>query len=197
MKARISAVEVPVRMSVAGNGILMFGVPAATHPATQSAVVADFEAASGPHGWQDFRFSVQFRPFSPKRAAASWLRSAYLAFFATLGYRFILRPELDQVRQRIKNPEHPDPATFRIVRPEVSDQPMLLRVEGPDVFRSYVMIYDRHVVFLPRYSDRELYARLAGHPDTKVTFDVLQYPWPSDGPTFFHDFAPLVRSGPK
>jgi hypothetical protein len=189
--------HVPVRMSVAPSGIQMFGVPNATHPATHLAVMADFEDASKPDGWQDFKFSVEFRAFSAKRAAASWLRAAYLAFFSALGYRFVFRPELDVVRHRIKHPDHPEPATFRIVRPEVSHQPMLVRVEGPDVFRSYAMVYGRHVVFLPRYNDRELYDRLARQPDTNAMFNGIEYPWPSKGPTFFHDHAPIVRSSPK
>ena len=69
---------------------------------------------------EDFTFKVEFPEFSRERARVSWLRSAYLAFFATLGYRFIFRPELDVVRVRINDPKREEPRTFRIIRPESS-----------------------------------------------------------------------------
>jgi hypothetical protein len=52
------------------------------------------------------------------------------------------------------------------------------------------MFYEHHAVFLPRYNDHEFYARLAKQPAGMVTFSGKQYPWPSDGPTFFHDQIP-------
>jgi hypothetical protein len=44
-------------------------------------------------------------------------------------------------------------------------------------------------VFLPRYNDQSLYERLSQQPEGRVTFTGIHYPWPSGGPTFFHDFA--------
>jgi HNH endonuclease len=178
--------RVPIRLSASGRGIQMFGVPAATHPPTHARVMGDFEGATGEGNWQGFTFKVDFPAFSPERARASWLRSGYLAFFATLGYRFIFRPELDVVRAKIRNPKLEDPRTFRIIRPE-SSAPALIRIERPEVFRSYAMFYGRNVVFLPRYGDHGLYARLAEHPETTVSMSGIQYPWPTNGPTFFHD----------
>ena len=178
--------EAPVRVAVSGSNILMFGVPAATHPDVHKNVMGDFESASVGDGWQDFEFKLQFPEFSSKRAASSWLRSAYLAFFSTLGYHFIFRQELGFVRRRIQNPEDDEPATARILRPETSE-PMLIRIDSPATFRSYAMLYGPNVVFLPRYNDCGLYDRLAEHPETRVKFSGIQYPWPVGGPTFFHD----------
>ena len=112
----------------------------------------------------------------------------YLAFFAALGYRFIYRRELDGVRTRIKNPELKTPGTFRIIRTEPAE-PTLVRVESPEAFKSYAMFYGRHAVLLPRYGDAEFYARLAKQPAGMVTFTGSQYPWPTNGPTFFHDVS--------
>jgi hypothetical protein len=207
--------RVPIRLSASGQGIQMFGVPAATHPPTHARVMGDFEGATGEGNWQGFTFKVDFPAFSPERARASWLRSGYLAFFATLGYRFIFRPELarrvetarahaliqlaktderrcnsrstlDVVRAKIRNPKLEELRTFRIIRPE-SSAPALIRIERPEVFRSYAMFYGRNVVFLPRYGDHGLYARLAEHPETTVSISGIRYPWPTNGPTFFHD----------
>ena len=135
-------------------------------------------------------FTIEFPAFSPKRAATSWLRSAYLAFFAALGYRFIFRPELDIVRAKIKNPEQDEPSRFRLISDE-SNEPTLMRIEAPEALRSYVMLYDRNTVFLPRYNDHGFYERLAAYSPTleRTSFQGTQYPWPSHGPTFFHDLA--------
>ena len=42
--------------------------------------------------------------YKPKDADVAYLKSAYLAAFAWLGYSYILRPALDRVRQQIKDP---------------------------------------------------------------------------------------------
>ena len=173
-------------MSVGDGKVRVFGVAKASSKAERDAVQEDFQGAVGDKNWRDFTFNIDFPAYSRDRAAASWLRSAYLAFFVALGYRFIYRRELDVVRARIKNPELKEPGPFRITRPEKAE-PTLIRIDEPEPLRSYAMLFDRHAVFLPRYNDRGLYARLAGQSDGTVTFSGKQYPWPSSGPTFFHD----------
>lgn len=42
--------------------------------------------------------------YNPKHADIAYLKSAYLAAFAWLGYSYILRPSLDRVRTQIKDP---------------------------------------------------------------------------------------------
>ena len=146
----------------------------------------DLNRAAQIDGWQNAKFTVQFRPFSAARAEASWLRSAYLGFFAALGYRFVFRSELEIVRKRIK-----DPATkafgFRIVRPERAPESLLTVMKMPEAFRSFAMIYGQHVVFLPLYGDTDLYARLAKQPSGHVEMtSQAAYSFP-DRPLFLHD----------
>jgi hypothetical protein len=188
VKARLATAsgQVPIRLSRSESGIQVFGVPKAVKPEIHRGVIGDFEktAIEG----SSLRFEIELPPYSHARAATSWLRTAYLAFFSALGYRFICRRELDVVRERIKNPEQQNPATFRIIRPEQSE-PLLIRIEAPEVFKSYVLFHGHNVVFLPRYNDDTLYQRLAEHPETKVNFEGKQYPWPVGGPTFWHDHA--------
>lgn len=164
----------------------MIGVPAATNPDEQRRVTEGFDAVAAAPVPQDYTFKVDFESYSRKRADVSWLRAAYLAFFATLGYRFIFRAELDAIRAKILDPERDEPRTFRLVRSE-SVRPMLVRIDEPHVLRSYAMCYGRNVIFLPRYNDRDLYTRLGQHPQGHVLASVKEYPWPSSGPTFFHD----------
>jgi hypothetical protein len=187
--------RMPVRLSSGDGGVQMFGVPKAASQASRDAVTGDFTGATGEGNWEGFEFKVEFEKFSLHRAAASWLRSAYLVFFATLGYRFILRSELDVVRERITNPDLKTPGTFRQIRPQRAAEPALILVESPDAFRSYMMFYEHQVVALPRYSDKNLYARLSQQPAGEIAFSGKQYPWPVDGPTFFHDF--IRESAPR
>lgn len=191
---RTATGHVPIDFKVNPDGMQMIMVPNATRQSESDAVTTDFSRAALPDGWQDFTFNIEFPSFSPPRAATSWLRAAYLALFAALGYRFIFRRELDVVRARIANPELPDPATFRVIQHQATPEPMLIRIEEPDAFRSYVMFYGRNVVFLPRYGDRDLYARLAEHPACdNVPFSGKHYPWPQR-PLFLHDVEPERRS---
>jgi len=186
--------RVPIRLSRSASGVNMAAVVKAASRATHKAVMGDFEKAAVGDGWKNLRGTIQFPSYSPARASTSWLRSAYLAFFAALGYRFVWRPELDAVRGRIQNPELASPTTFRVTRREHAE-PMLVYVEAPEVSKSYMMLYGHNAVFLPHYNDRTLYerlAQLAQHPEVQLTFEGKTYPWPTDGPTFLHDlFADL------
>jgi hypothetical protein len=190
---RTSSACMPIRLKVTEGGIQMVGVPKAARKSDGDGVKDDFGRASVPGGWQDFTFKVDFAAFSQSRAATSWLRSAYLAWFAALGYRFIYRRELDIVRERIQNPESKEPATFRVIQHNAALEPLLLCIDEPEVFRSYAMLYRRNLVFLPRYGDREVYSRLAAQPACDVNFSGKTYPWP-DRPLFLHDFLPQRRT---
>lgn len=184
---RTSSARVPIRLSIDADRMHRINVVKASSEEAREAVKADFLDARADGEWaDDFRFNLDFAAFSPDRAAASWLRSAYLAFFAALGYRFIYRPELDVVRARIKKAELKEPGSFRIIRPEKAE-PTLVYVQEPAAFRSYVMFFGHHAVFLPGYNDQELYARLAEQRPGEITFSGKQYPWPQNGPIFLHD----------
>lgn len=178
--------EMPIRLSASNDGYRMFGVPKAAHPDAEKAVTADLNRAALPDGWQDFSINLRFEPFSTARAEASWLRTAYLAFFAACGYRFVVRPELTIVRQRISEPNS-KAFTFRIVLPRPVPEPLLTVIKTPETFRSFAMIYGQHIVFLPMYGDSDLYSRLASHPAGNVELTTEgTYGWP-DRPLFLHD----------
>lgn len=189
MKAqlRTKAGRVPIRLSIADRNVSMLGVVKASSKAARDLVQGDCQGAVGEGNWQGFTFNIDFPGFSPDRAAASWLRSAYLVFFAALGYRFVYRQEMNVVRTRIQNPELKVLATFRLIRPENAPEPTLVYIQEPEAFRSYVMFYGHHAVFLPGYNDQHLYERLAEQRPGEITFSGKQYPWPQHGPIFLHD----------
>lgn len=109
-----------------------------------------------------------------------------ISLFATLGYRFIGRTELDVVRERIRNPGCIDNLRFRVVLRKPAEVPRLMHINDPEPFRSYAMIYGRNVVCLPRYADSALYTRFGAQPAGEVMFTGDTYPWPTQ-PEFLHD----------
>jgi hypothetical protein len=181
--------KVPIRLTMKDRHTLMFGVPEAVSSTVHSQVMNDFQASTKPSG-EEFRFNLHFPSFSAPRAATGWLRAAYLVFFATLGYRFIFRPELDIVREKIRQPDTCTLDRFRVMHPRRSFEPSVVRVDRPEEFSSYAMLYRHTVVLLPRYNDHLLYERLAVAKESTVTWSGKQYPWPRTGPTFLHDEKP-------
>ena len=184
---RTKSGRLPIHLSSTNKQVTMLGVAEATSPADNNGIKADLNQATLPNGWQDLNIKIQFKPFSAVRAEASWVRTAYLVFFAALGYRFVIRPELDEVRKRIYEPGAKAMSSFRIVRREPVDVPMLTVIRSPETFRSFAMVYGQQVVFLPLYGDSDLYRRLdkqaAGHVELSANG---VFPWP-DRPMFLHD----------
>ena len=189
---RTQAGRIPIQLTVSNGAMQAFSVPRAVHPNEHQRVMAGFCQATAEGAWQDLRLTYEFSPFSTERAATGWLRTAYLAFFATLGYRFVMRPELLDVRAKIRDAVGYGLRNFRVTTPTVTAEPTLVRIDSPTAFRSYAMLHRNHVIFLPLYGDRGLYERLGAEGDhVEVTFAGKQYPWPEGEPTFFHDWADL------
>jgi hypothetical protein len=79
----------------------MLGVPAQNHPYDLRATDAALEAVG-----DGAEFEVRI-PMSldTHRDAIGWARTAYLATFAVLGYRYVLRPGFDDLRAEIRDPK--------------------------------------------------------------------------------------------
>jgi len=185
---RTQAGRVPIQLSAEARSITAVVVGAAARPGEDKAIEAEFSRVANEGKWNDYELRIEFEPFSVSKAATSWLRSAYLAFFTLLGYRFILRPEMSVVRDRIRNPESSNPPRFRIIRPQPVPDPQLVLIEAPTALRSFTMFYDRNIVLLPQYGDHDLYARLLQLENGEVTASGGFFDWPTR-PTFLHDFA--------
>ena len=186
---RTTSGSIPIHLSCVDGTMVAKGVKDATHADNYVGVEHDFVVGAMGENWQNFQFHVEFNQYSPERAAVGWLRVAYLAFFAALGYRFVLRKELDVVRAKIRDPLGCELRNFRLSSSEFCSEPQLLRVEAPDRFRSYLLRYRNHSIFLPRYGDGTLYERLAGYEGgVSETFRGKVYPWPVGGPAFLHDY---------
>lgn len=98
------------------------------------------------------KFTLSFPQFSYSRgrASVSWLRTAYLAAFAVLGYRYVLRACLEPVRAQIRKPEEEALPRFHLVKPEFPDsQRAVIVIGSPEWARGLVVQMGPNLITLP------------------------------------------------
>lgn len=188
-----SSGSIPIELSTSAGEIRAFGIPEATNPDIHAAVFNDFERLAREGNSKDFRITIGLEPFDQNLVRLSWLRAAYLAWFAVLGYRFILRPEMGAVRTKILNADtDAEPQRFRMILPGQRLRPQLVRVEDPKDLRCYAMLYGFTAILLPRTGDVNFHSRLAERPDAFTErLSGTEFPWPT-GPVFHWDFLELA-----
>lgn len=165
--------EVPakIEMNAAGeNRITMLGGA----PTTLSRIEAYFDGltrATG--GIEPFRLSFQLTDPNDKRAKVSWLKSAYLALFALLGYRYAMHPFLGPVRQQIQEPkqEHLDAFSFRLPLALPFSECRVFRISKPELPACWGVQMGPILVFLPHGDPRVLYRRLADLKAERASFE--------------------------
>jgi hypothetical protein len=142
----------------------------------------------------NFSFTVHAR-FDEARARYSWIRSAYLAGFAGLGWSYILRPVMQPVREQLANPDAGVISTYMFRDPEaVATTRRLLIVNEPEELRCVAVLMGEHGVFLPAMFNSttmhelsEAFARRCGDDGRlNVTYSGKEVPWPSRA-TYFLD----------
>ncbi|MET7567438.1 HNH endonuclease [Streptomyces sp. NPDC005492] len=132
-----------------GAGWFMQGVPRRNDPAMLDAHERALREASERGEAPQFNFELAER-FSPQHADVSWIRSAYLAAFSALGWRYILRPALDPIRELLKSdslPELPLVIGFNPTADSGSRSVMIVR--EPENLSSVHVAIGQYSVFLP------------------------------------------------
>jgi len=87
------------------SGISIAGVPEKSNPKAHRSLFEKLDEVAATKSL-DWGFSIAFSVrHDPWREGVGWLRVAYLYAFAALGYNFILRPELNQVREQFQRPD--------------------------------------------------------------------------------------------
>jgi hypothetical protein len=196
--------EVRGNLRRAADGSISFEhVAAANNPANIecTAAILDRWVTEGADGRT---FQLRFDELlSPQRAALGWTRAAYVVAFAFFGYRYILQPVFDRLREQIARPL--DEVLARLpITSELSGDPArrhLALVERPVALRSVVVGMGRHTVFLPPAGAAgsdffdTLEARVAQLPDQHVVrrepvprlrLTGKEIPWPT-GPVYVLD----------
>ena len=138
-----------IEVLATGKSILAFVLPHNNDPqrlASAEAELARLAAEGGQwSGQMTFYKHIRYRA-----ALVGWLRAAYLAAFAALGYRYIRKPELEIVRTQLADNTREVLEVFSVTVPTASsNERRILMVERPEWLRSLCVQMGRHVVFLP------------------------------------------------
>jgi len=182
------------------SGISIGGLPKNTHPSKHAAVVDYMErlAKERPSDGTSFRLSFR-RRWAPADVDAGWLRAAYLVAFASLGYRYILRAELDPVRAQIQDPDgnHAPRAVLMDHRLPSTERHLRI-VERPRTLRSVMVAMGRRAVFLPGPQiNPDFYEQLAARkiwpPRSRLSAKVLAWPIGPELQLDWMELKPRVR----
>jgi hypothetical protein len=142
--------------------------------------------------WDGYKFNVS--PdihYNPRVADLSYLKSGYLAAFASLGYLYVMQESLEVIRKQISNPKEQLISNYMITLPESEpDGRKMIRVEKP--INAIAVQIDQQLVFLPPVgSDDKFYEPfnefLKGEPPSS-NLRGMQWDFPA-GPEFHIDLS--------
>lgn len=135
--------------------------------------------------------SLPYAGFKAGWPEISWLRAAYLAVFAALGYRYICREILVSVREQIHRPDVEVIKNFHTyIANRNRHQKVIMMVQDPEWVRGIAVIMDLHLIFLPMWDkDFGFYSRLESLlANPELTLAGIIVPWPKK-PEFAADLA--------
>ncbi len=135
------------------QGVIMRGVPDQNSNEQVAAHVRELDQMWD--GGSDPVFTVKAtEKFVAWRAAVSWVRAAYLASFAALGWSYAFRPELDPVRHQLMNPDSESlPRLALIDLNAPSERRGMLLVKTPEELRSLLVVIGHYSILLPGVTD--------------------------------------------
>jgi hypothetical protein len=132
------------------DGIQLFGVPKQNDPRVQAAhfeALGAYVESGSPKPKHSFTIHTRF---DEAGARISWIRAAYLAAFAALGWSCIFRRVMDPYRSQLKYPDAMTLPTYifrdHSAPPEVR---RVLLVDRPEELRCVAVMLGEHMVFLP------------------------------------------------
>jgi hypothetical protein len=148
--------------------------------------------ARSPKAGREFRIEIPIH-FRSRHAHLSWLRAAYVAAFATFGYRFALQSGMGTLLEQLRRPDatliEPLPLGY-----EDGGDPMARQVAivtAPAIALSVMVTIGRYTAYLPVPEDGDFFStfderigeafRLAGDANREfATFTVDSYGWPAE-----------------
>lgn len=143
------------------KGISIVGIPRCNDPRRLGDHIAAWDAlVESPPSKQTFHLDLP--GFDERQARVSLLRAAYMVVFAALGYRYILRRELEIVREQIAKPQEDLLDRFSLHLRCVSGVELgLVWVKQPASLRSVMVRMGEHLVILPGVErNSRIYERL-------------------------------------
>jgi hypothetical protein len=127
-------------------------------------------------------FNLSFRSPDFRKASIGWLRAAFLVAFATLGYRYILRTDLEEVRRQILDPAAEILDRYCVITKRGPAERCITFVREPAKLRSVIVFNNPYAVFLPSDASGSTYEQLATldpWPPGTVTLSGSTAPWPT------------------
>jgi hypothetical protein len=176
------------------NGLSLAGVPKRNHPDVAPAMIATFDKAAAT-GSDDWKVTVTIPTPDMRAASVGWLRAGYLATFATLGYLYILRDELEPVRDQIRNPAETIIDRYCVMTRSAPVERQILFATEPSEYASVIAFTNDCAVFLPSDTSKGTYERLAASmwPPGTLMFSGKTVPWPTN-PLYAFDRAALAAA---
>jgi hypothetical protein len=178
--------------------MLFLGVPGINNPADVARMEEHMRELSASRS-TDFRIAITPQvTYSPDLARVSWVRTGYLAAFALFGWRYILQPALQPIRDQLVNPSAVTIPPLSVYIPDGDpDRREIWVVKKPAERQSLLVISGQHGVFLPLPNDHRSLAELAdsigGNTPGPVmhdfTGDMIQWP---PGPEHLLDPSPVI-----
>jgi hypothetical protein len=171
------------------GGIELIGVPRQNDPEVQA---AHFDIFNEYVDRKDLHPRLSFTVhtyFDETRARYSWIRSAYLAAFAGLGWTYILRSVMQPIRDQLASPDEEILPTHMLRTPSADPSVRrILLVDDPDELRCVAVVMGEHTVFLPGLERplvyEELIAAIADakelQADSQLSMNLRgkEVPWP-------------------
>jgi len=168
-----------------GGSIRIAGVPEKSNPKAHQSLFKNLDeiVARGSLDW-DFTIGLASR-HNKWREGVGWLRVAYLYVFAALGYNFILRPELNVVREQFQRPDDRVVPQAMKHTGNTSSGDGISFVYAPTHLRSVLVRLGVNMFLFPAFSEAAtFYERLASVPasgkDITISgthIDLPKRPW--------------------
>ena len=130
----------------------------------------------------------------PSAASIGKLRAGYLAAFSALEYHYILRDELEPVREQINDPSATVLERYCLMTSAGPDEREIMFVSKPAEYVGVVAFTNDCAIFLPSETSSGTYERLAAlpwPPPDQATFTGVTMRWPTS-PSYAMDRAALA-----
>lgn len=181
--------------------VQLFGVPKQNDPVVQAAHFAALDGfVDKEDPSPDMSFTVHL-DYDEARARYSWIRSAYLAAFAGLGYSYIFRHVMQPIRDQLARTNDNILPTYLFTDHRMpSTERRMLLVDDPDDLRCVAVMMGPHMVVLPGLFRPQTFEELAeafkayrdGGNRITVNLNGKEVPWPT-WPTYLLD-RPAISS---
>ena len=158
------------------GGISIAGLPKHSDPKAHKALFDELEraAASGSTDW-NITITMSSR-HSPQREGVGWLRVGYLYAFASLGYQWVMRPELEPIREQFRKPdERLVPAVMKHTDAAPAGDGISF-VHSPRELRSILVRLGKNLFFFPNFNEAaDFYQRIAAQRQSSDTMRIDGY----------------------